>query len=56
MFVFGAGVASLYVGKAYSKHNADKIYAESYRGATTRDDITNAINTHNDPSQGSTPD
>jgi hypothetical protein len=38
-----AGVASLVVGKEYSKKNATLMYEQAYKGAVSRDEISAAI-------------
>lgn len=46
LLVFSAGALSLYLGKRYSKNQADEMYKTQYSGATTRDDISDAISSH----------
>lgn len=46
LLVFSAGALSLYLGKRYSKNQADEMYKTHYSGATTRDDISDAISSH----------
>lgn len=47
ILVFGAGVAALHFGKAYSRARARE-FAPQYANATTREDISAAINAHNE--------